>query len=300
MSVGAHGKLILLGEHAAVYGTPALASPCGLVLRAQLQEHPRLVVPGLGVDCRWDDPRDTVAIPVRIMQAFGVTDLPGIQIDGSLLPGVGLGYSAAYSLVICRLLAQEGFLPHDKVMDAAAAMENRFHGGASGIDLATAAASGPLRFQKRSDGLTIEPIMARGNWHFVVAVFPVEQTTRDLVAMVRSRYDSEPEAATFVRHLGELADQGMAAMVAGKQRLFGTIMNRVQVLLAWLGVSNTSLDQAVLAACGAGALGAKLSGAGGGGALLALVDDDHRQSVLDTLQALTPLTCFELHLTDIK
>ncbi|HEX2690664.1 MAG TPA: mevalonate kinase [Kofleriaceae bacterium] len=284
MTCVGYGKIILLGEHAVVYGYPALAAaldrgvtmapiptPAGGPLRLDLRAW------NVAVTAQDDHPvgRSLAAIADALDAGRPPLSLIG---DAQLPPGAGLGSSAALAVAIARALLSHAKRRLDvaTLTRAAGASETLVHGRPSGVDVALAIAGGTGVF-RRSTGLTrlsgIPPLR--------VLVGP-SGTPRSTAAMVervalatRSLGD-DPR----LRELGALTDSGTAALVAADLPTLGAAMNRAHALLADLGVSTPQLDALCAAAGEAGAHGAKLTGAGGGGAVIAIAPRDREDAVL--------------------
>jgi mevalonate kinase len=160
--------------------------------------------------------------------------------------------------------------------------ERHFHGTPSGIDNTVIVHEKPIFFVKDRGFELFTPKMPV---HFVIANSGAKAATRETVAAVRRRYEADPQStqAMFdrIRAIGEAA---RTAIVAGRTDELGPLLTENHDLLRSLDVSSPALDKLVAAALQAGALGAKLSGAGRGGNMLALVTDDTREIVQQALQ----------------
>jgi len=276
----AHGKTIVLGEHSVVYGMPALAAglPRGIALRAQPLPDPRQ--PSILRIPAWD-----LELALRIesehpvaqaaLEVLGHCDGPltGWSIDGdSMLPaGAGLGSSAALTVALARLaLGPDADV--EAVVAASLAGERIFHGEPSGIDSQVAARGGLLRFVRGQEPTTVE---LTGPLSLLVVPSGVQRRTAEQVARVRSRHDRFPTlAGPLLEVLGRAVDEGIAALRNRDHASLGEIMQLCHGVLTAFGVSSATLDAMCSTALRHGALGAKLTGAGGGGCILVLPGPD--------------------------
>jgi mevalonate kinase len=278
------GKIILLGEHAVVYGYPALAAaldrgvtmapvptPAGGPLRLELRA--------------WDvaisaaDDHPVARSLAAIADALGAGRPPLSLIgDAQIPPGAGLGSSAALAVAVARALCTYAKRPTDAatLTQAAGASETLVHGRPSGVDVALAIAGGTGVF-RRSTGLS--PLAGVPPLRVLVGPSGAPRSTAvmvERVAQATGALRDDPR----LRELGALTDAGTAALLAADLATLGGAMNRAHALLADLGVSTPQLDALCEAARAAGAHGAKLTGAGGGGAKIAVAPRDREAAVL--------------------
>lgn len=259
------GKLILVGEHAVVHGHPAIAFAVELGTTAMIRLRPG---PGAGhreVASDWRDPLLDAALDV-VLEGHDAW----VHIDTTLPIGRGMGSSAALSVALVRAFRPAAGRPSlhgEALFDAALQLERAFHATPSGLDVAVSVFGGALRYRRVDGRLDLVPL-ARPPWQVVVIDSGSAGSTRDLVAGVTSRRPGiDPELA----RIGELVDA--AGAVLDDAHALGPLLNENHKLLGAIGVSTPVLDDICALARRAGALGAKLSGAGGGGVVLALVDD---------------------------
>ncbi|MGE0399027.1 MAG: mevalonate kinase [Kofleriaceae bacterium] len=283
------GKIILLGEHAVVYGFPALAAALDRGVTIAAVPTPaggslRIDIPAWNLRVLATDDHPVSRSLVAIADSLGVGRPPVTLVgDAQIPPGAGLGSSAALAVACARAL-----LVHDKrkpdaalVAEAAAASEQLMHGRASGIDVAFAA-SGGIGVYRRSSG--VRPL--RGvTLRVLVGPSGAPRSTAEMVQRVADA-TSGPHSTSAddarLKELGTLTDEGTVALVAGELPKLGSAMNRAHEILAGLGVSTEQLDHLCAGARLAGAYGAKLTGAGGGGAVIAIAPREREKAILES------------------
>ena len=296
-SAYAPGKIILLGEHAVVYGRPALAVPVRQVQAcAQVEAAGSgppggvlLVSPDLALESWLSDLPASHPL-AAISQATLAALEPGpfapirVTITSTIPVASGLGSSAAVSVAIARALIQHfgGELGHSRVSELAFEVERIHHGTASGIDNTVVAFDRPVFFRR---GETPEPLAIGGSFHFLIGDTGVAAPTAEAVGRVRQRWQADSPAleAAFDQIAALVLDARQALLIGDVDRL-GADLRRNHALLQELDVSSAGLDGLVQAADAAGALGAKMSGGGMGGNMIALVSVDRREPVADALR----------------
>lgn len=255
------GKLILCGEHAVVHGHPAIAFAVDLQTRVTLRRDDGATHV---VDDGGTDPRLTEAIELALPETGWE-----VQIASTLPVGRGMGSSAALAVALARArAAHEGRqLDPDEVFARAMPLERVFHGNPSGLDVAVSARGGAIRY-RRGPPPHIEPLTTRAAWRVVVLDTGRLGNTAELVAGVSAQ---RPGIDPVLARIGTLVTE--AAGCLDRPGDLGPLLVENHRLLARIGVSTPELDALVVLALDAGAWGAKLSGAGGGGVVMALVDD---------------------------
>jgi mevalonate kinase len=270
----AGGKVILLGEHVVVYGRPAVAAGLPIGLQVEVTEGQGPVItsndPALAADPR---PRDLV------IQAAALTGLDPtrlvVRVRSELPAGRGLGSSAALAVAVLRALAQLAGRRLDRAaeLDAGRRLEAVFHGTPSGIDPAAAALGTCFRFV-RGEPPVVTVLRPAISLPLVVAFGDRPRSTGAAVGGLRTRWEADrTRYEALFDSVAEVVERGAAAATAGDLVALGRAFDDNQALLETLGVSSEEITALVATARRAGALGAKLTGGGAGGAVIALAPD---------------------------
>lgn len=289
----AHAKAILFGEHAVVYGSPALAVPLhGLGVQTDIRNSP-------GAETRIESqlfsgtahsaPETMGPVVAGLQAALEATGGPSAEVELRIRSAIphsrGLGSSAAVATSVARAVAAL----RGQVIDATALhtivqkAETVAHGRPSGIDAWAVATPAPIRFQ----GGRATRIEVGRRLIFVLADSGHHGSTAEAVSGVRALHEAQPARINAaISRLAELTEGAVDEMRTGERDSIGARMLEAHSLLADIGVSTPALDALVDAATAAGACGAKLTGGGLGGCVLALADsDDQAQCLADSLRA---------------
>jgi mevalonate kinase len=265
------GKVILLGEHSVVYGQPAVVAGMRAGVRAHASPgHGALSAPAWGMEVEVGDdslPGQAVARLLERLQAPRNLDF---WLECEVPARAGLGSSAAMSVAVARAVAARTGADDATVMAAVAAAESVFHRSPSGIDAAAASRGGLGRYDKQ-DGW--QPLACATRVDLCIGLSGKPHDTGALVAGVGQLCETTPVARRLVETLGDLARAAAEALAVGEISVVARLFNMAHGLLVGLGVSCPELDDLVFIARAAGAEGAKLTGAGGGGAVVALAGD---------------------------
>lgn len=276
----AAGKVILLGEHAAVYDRHVLALPLANAVTARIAETAsgiRFAIPDWNIaqDIDADGaPRGgAAAVLSLIVRNFGVTDRGFDIVVQSRIPlAMGLGFSAALAVAVIRAfdkLTQRGMSDVD-VEKLAFECEKITHGTPSGIDNNIATFAEPVLYSKGTRSRT-KPIELSEPPPLVIASSGIKASTIEQVSGVRARYEKNEELYTTIfDEIDEIAIAGAIALKNRDYERLGAMMNVCQGFLNAIEVSSPALEKMIAIARRSGAAGAKLTGAGGGGSIVAL------------------------------
>jgi mevalonate kinase len=297
----APGKIILFGEHAVVYNRPALAVPVTQIhVDVEVLDSPRAGIfinaPGIDLHAELNSLPANHPIASVILKVFSTLGFPSptgrragdeggleITITSTIPVASGLGSGAAVSVALIRALSSHlsRFLTDAEVNSLAFEIEKLHHGTPSGIDNTVITYNKPVYFIK---GQPMETLKVCQPFTIVIGDTGVSALTKESVGDVRRLWLRD--TAVFENYFNEIAQIALIArrsIESGKPELLGELMDHNHALLQSLTVSSPELDKLVEAARDAGALGAKLSGGGRGGNMIALVEQAKTESVADAL-----------------
>ncbi len=275
-----HGKVILVGEHAVVYGHAAVAAgiSVGLTVDA-VPGDGRLRVPAWSLEARAGDASDVGRALAALLDRLGTRAFDFVG-EAGIPSRAGLGSSAALAVAIARAAVAarggHGAIDDALINEAVAAAERVFHGTPSGID-AAAASSGVVGLFTRADGWRPVPVLQ--TMTICVGLSGRPRDTAAQVSAVARLRERLPSADGVLALMGRLSEDTTTALARGDVDGLGRILDTAHGLLAALRLSSPELDTLVHGARAAGAVGAKLTGAGGGGAVIALAPG-HEKDVL--------------------
>lgn len=288
----ANGKIILMGEHAVVYGEPAIAMPFSAVSVTA-----RVVAEGQALQVSCDFYKGLVHQMPKVLESLkhairlslyriGAPTDPAIHItvDSTIPAERGMGSSAAVAVAITRSLYAyyQKELSEQDLWEIVQSAEKIAHGNPSGVDAATTSGSQPVFFIK---GQEMAALNIQLDAYLLVADTGKTGQTLEAVADVARLIEKNQEAATWIAELGRLTRQAKECLQQEQARELGQLMTEAHSYLQGLGVSDETLDRLVERACSEGALGAKLTGGGRGGCMIALAETkDQAENIARALE----------------
>ncbi|MGD2058270.1 MAG: mevalonate kinase [Anaerolineales bacterium] len=296
-SASAAGKVILFGEHAVVYGKPAIAVPLPSI-RATVQVdalppegHSGILVRTPDLEASFllseVDRQNPLALAILLsFEALHVTHPANmrITITSDIPIAAGLGSGAAITVAIARGISRHfGLkLTDATISEIAFEVERLHHGTPSGVDNTVISYEMPVYFRR---GKPVERFNIRKSFTLIMGHCGVITPTSEVVAEVRTGWEADRTRYEKVFDAIErTVDLAYGALSRGDIDLLGPLMDQNQNLLRDIGVSSKALDKLINAAAQAGASGAKLSGAGQGGFMIALVDPEITEGVKQSLR----------------
>ena len=257
----APGKVILSGEHSVVYGHSAITMAVNLGVTARVE--------------RYDGPSRLFTFPDDILLWNAIQEV--VPQDGfkvafeSTLPfGKGMGSSAALSIALIRAyhIAISKKITLEEELHLGLQMEQHFHGSPSGIDHSTSALGTGILFRKGPPAdiqpLTLPPLQ------LLIIDSGTKGNTKEMVDLVRK---NQNQHSTTIDDIGQCSQNIVHALQQNEMHVLGELFNHNHCLLRDLGISTPQLEELRNRALAHGALGVKISGSGGGGILLALVEE---------------------------
>ena len=286
MSFG-YGKIILTGEHSVVYGMHAVAAPISLGMKAKVRDHDRgirLIIPRWGVEQTLKfgaEHRHSIYRSLEIildqleLREQGMV----IEVAPEIPKAMGMGGSAALAVAIIRAL-DTNFklgLSHEAVRELSFKSENIIHGRASGIDNTVATYGRLILFQKNNPPV-ITALNLAGDIPIVIGISGVESMTSKMILRIRKAREKHPEWYDDIfAGMNELSLAAREAIESGDLARLGHLMNLNHGYLNALSLSCPQVEELIDIARNNGALGAKITGGGGGGAMIALCGSEDAQ-----------------------
>ncbi|HEU9539592.1 mevalonate kinase [Streptococcus pneumoniae] len=271
----AHSKIILIGEHAVVYGYPAISLP---LLEVEVTCK---VVPAESPWRLYEE--DTLSMAVYAsLEYLDITEACiRCEIDSAIPEKRGMGSSAAISIAAIRAVFDyyQADLPHDVLEILVNRAEMIAHMNPSGLDAKTCLSDQPIRFIKNVGFTELEMDLSA---YLVIADTGVYGHTREAIQVVQNK---GKDALPFLHALGELTQQAEVAISQKDAEVLGQILSQAHLHLKEIGVSSPEADFLVETTLSHGALGAKMSGGGLGGCIIALVTNlTHAQELAERLE----------------
>jgi mevalonate kinase len=291
VSATAPGKMILVGEHAVVYGQPAIALPVPEILtkvtikqRSNTSDPITFNTQTIGKEVS----ADSLGISHPLNQILNIFQthnqilrIPAchIKIASSIPIASGMGSGAALAAAFFRALAKfMGISVTDqRISDLTFEAERIFHGNPSGIDNAVVSFQKPVYYLKDHP---IEELHMKNRLTFILADTGIQSSTKIAVEKVREKWVAfQTKYNNLFNEIGSIVRKMKNTLINGDEIAIGNLMSKNHEILQKIGVSNSTLDLLVNEALTHKAYGAKLIGAGLGGCITALVNPEQAEVI---------------------
>lgn len=278
MTVSAPGKLLLLGDHAVVYGYPCITTAVSVRLEVTIEEtgDGKITVDAPPV-------KDTRFVDAAIDSGLRDWNIRhnGFRLVTKSAFSETYGFGSSSAVTVATLYALASLFKKDfstrQIFDMAYQIILAIQAVGSGFDVASAAFGGTIYYVK--GGKPIEHLSIK-DMPLIVGYTGIKSNTVDLVRMVGKKREQYPEKVERIfQAIAKLVEEAKLRMLEGDWERVGKLMDFNQEYLRDLGVSSEKLEALISAAKGAGAWGAKLSGAGGGDCMIALAPGDKREAI---------------------
>ena len=285
-----YGKTILFGEHFVVYGLPAIASALGAFTTADVKvvegngwtvDDQRPATPGYKKK-KYDQAKQSVTNVINHLNIDTENQKLEIIFAGDLVAASGVGASAARCTSLARAL-DETFnlnLDDEKINEAAYEGEKAYHGTPSGIDNTASTYGGLIWFARNLSGGkdAMELLRSPRKMLLVIANTGITASTTEVVADVRRLREENPEEFDGIFNgYKKIAEEARKALLEGDIATIGNLMNQNHKSLQQITVSGEINDELVEIALKNGAIGAKMTGTGRGGLVIALAENEDIQ-----------------------
>lgn len=272
ITASAPGKIMLFGEHAAVYGFPCIVSAVGERISVSIEKTRDNIVSIDAPQCN-----NTRFIEEAIHQGRIAWNIhhEGLHIQTKSMLSSEYGFGSSSSVTVATLMALSGMynikLPLKHIFYVAYRTVQAVREAGSGFDIASAVYGGTILY-KKGGGVPETILWKNANAECIIGYTGIKSDTPSLIRSVAEKRKKYPERVERIfSAIGNIVEQVKGAITHGDRETIGKFMNFNQEYLRDLGVSTQKLEALIEAAKKAGALGAKLSGAGGGDCMIALV-----------------------------
>jgi mevalonate kinase len=281
ITVSAPGKLLLMGEHAVVYGYPSIvtAMESRLSVSVEKSDSNEVLIDAPQVS----DTRFVSAVLEKVKTNWK-ENVAGITLHTQSQFSSRVGFGSSAATVVATIAALSAFLGRqdslEEIFSMALAVVQEVQSGGSGVDVASAVWGGTILYEKEKP---IEVIQVK-TIPLLIAYTGVKVDTMNIVQEVALKKEANSQKVERIfQAIGQLTQEAKEKMLEGDWQRVGTLMDFNQEYLRDLGVSSEKIESLIMAAKEAGAWGAKLSGAGGGDCIIVMSPEDKKQLITQAL-----------------
>lgn len=276
----APSKVIIIGEHFVVHGAWALAAAIGRGTTVEVRPSDEFLINGRPTSPMPSSLRPTAGVIQEMARLYGFKTKLRVDVTSRVPVGSGLGSSASAMVAVASAVSSFSSLGlgEKEIIESASVGERMIHGRPSGIDATVCGLGGVLLFRQ---GEAPRRVDIMGQRRIIVVNSGKARSTKRLVSKVSGVSEENPHFFTaLARSVGDLALQAAERLGEGDGRGLGSLMTLNQAALSALGVSTPQLDGLIDRMLWLGCYGAKLTGAGGGGCVLAVAPEGKEKRII--------------------
>jgi mevalonate kinase len=281
----APSKVIITGEHFVVHGAWALAAALPRGVRVEMSNHTRFEVTSDRFASQRPQLKPVGFVIEEMAREFSANPKVRVSVSSSIPQGAGLGSSASTMVAVASAFSRLNSLGlgPEEVAGFSMVGERTIHGEPSGIDSAICSHGGVLLFRT---GRRPKKVSSTGHLSLIVSYSGQSRSTKGQIGRVSSFKKTLPGLfSALSESVSDLGLQAAERLAGGDMRGLGRVLSLNQAVLGFIGVSNPTLDLMVDYLASAGSYGAKLTGAGGGGSVVAVAPEGKEKSIVSGLKA---------------
>jgi mevalonate kinase len=302
----APAKIILFGEHFVIYNQPAILASINKRIKIDSRNtiiietndfgkktYPLSILKNINQNSHKDFFYPIIYILKKILQDFEKTNGIEINIKSEIPYGVGLGSSAALSVAAVASIygLYNIYNKKNKILELAIETEKIIHRNSSGADCVISTYGGLMYYQKK---LTVRQLKYSKKLNFIIVNTGLKHSTGELVSIVeRFRQNNFETFLKLSNKVTNICNNAIEALEEGNTLKLGKLMNENQILLEQIGVSNKEINKIIETSLNYGAVGSKLTGAGGGGCILSIIHQENKKDFLCNMRK-SGYECFDI------
>lgn len=290
----APGKIVLFGEHSVVYGQPAIAAPVfGVKSTTTIKKADEFSIQLMN-QVKKEKAMKAIKLTVEnTLQTLNQTDANfKLNIDSQVPIASGMGSGAAVGVSVIRAMSKyfQKDLSNQQISEIDYKTEQFLHTHPSGIDNTVIAHEQAILFQKGK----MQPITIGKPMLIMIANTGIRSSTKAALEHVHNQWEKDPEKyETYFEKAGRIAREGKKAIEKGQLERIGQLMTEFQEFYRQIDMSHPENEKLVQAALDKGALGSKISGKGRGGCVIALTEEENRETIRNAWKKLEPEVIIE-------